>query len=82
MPAMTLALEHLAHLHVVDLGAQDPRALECLARRVLREVERAHVEQRSLARGADRSPSGGDDHSVRHDFLLQVSVRRAYPFVV
>ena len=42
------ALEHLAHLQIVDGVLVDARAVERLPRRVLREVERGDVEERAL----------------------------------
>ena len=65
------ALEHFAHLRVVDVAARDAGALQRLAHRVLGEVERAHVEQRALAGGPDRGAGPGNDDGVRHDFPLE-----------
>ena len=60
------ALERLSHHHVVDVTGGDTGALERLARRILGELERGDVEERSLAGGPDRSAGRGDDDSVGH----------------
>src|SRR5436853_6790570 len=63
------ALEHLTHLRVVDVASRNAGPLERLTHRVLREIERADVEKRALASGADRRASGGDDDGVGHDHV-------------
>ena len=60
------ALQRLAHHHVVDVAGRDAGALERLAGRVLGELERGDVEERSLAGGPDRRAGRGNDDSVGH----------------
>ena len=61
------ALEHLAHLEVVDVVARRCRSASSASPDgVLGEVEGRDVEQRALAGGADGGAGGRDDDGVTH----------------